>query len=393
MPTSARPSHPSRSGPVLLIFLGVFTLILTVGVVTAVSAWERFGWGGTAGLWALLLPSYLFVPALLFSRERRRPEEENLLRYAYRLSAVSLALLSYLFLAGALTWIGGEAAVLLDAPETACNLADLLFGLGLAATLYGMANALLGLRVTRRDVFLRNLPASWHGRTVALVTDLHLGHIYGVRFSRRVVAKLRALSPDLVLIGGDLFDGVARDFEPILAPWKPPALAPPFGVHYVTGNHEEFGEREIFLSFVRHAGINILNGTEKNHGKVELDGLQLLGLHDREATTPESLRTFLHHAGIDRERAALLLAHIPHRANFPVADEEGISLQLSGHTHNGQVWPWKGLARRVHGAFVYGLHPFGKNLQVCTSSGAGSWGPPMRVGTRSEIVLLRLFRA
>jgi predicted MPP superfamily phosphohydrolase len=121
--------------------------------------------------------------------------------------------------------------------------------------------------------------------------------------------------------------------------------------------------------------------------KVEVHGLQLVGVHDRETHRPEIFRGILEKAGLDAGRASVLLAHRPE--NLSVAEEAGISLQLSGHTHRGQFWPWTLVVRRVHQEFAYGLNRFGKMI-VFTSSGAGTWGPPFRLGTRSEVVLIRL---
>jgi predicted MPP superfamily phosphohydrolase len=115
--------------------------------------------------------------------------------------------------------------------------------------------------------------------------------------------------------------------------------------------------------------------------------LQIVGVHDREAGDPRQFRALLQQAELDRSRASILLAHQP--SNLAIAEEMGISLQLSGHTHGGQIWPWTWLARRVHGRFIYGMNRFGK-LLVYTSSGAGTWGVPMRIGTNSEIVLIHL---
>jgi hypothetical protein len=119
--------------------------------------------------------------------------------------------------------------------------------------------------------------------------------------------------------------------------------------------------------------------------KVEADGLQIIGVPYRHATHDEHFASVLQGIGVDRGRASILLTHAPdHPA---VAEAAGVSLQLSGHTHVGQFIPWSWMARRIYRQFVYGLSRIGK-MQVFTSSGAGTWGPPLRLGSNPEIVML-----
>jgi hypothetical protein len=258
------------------------------------------------------------------------------------------------------------------------QLAGVLFGLAFLATAYGLINA-RWIRVNRITVRLHHLPEAWRGRTAALVTDLHLGPLSGARFLRRVIAQLRSLQPDTVFISGDMFDGPTHDLDSLVAPWR--EFTAPLGIYYVTGNHDEFAERSLYLDPVRRVGIQVLN-----NAMVSIDGLQLAGVHDSEAGDAAELRSILSAARIERQRPSILLAHRP--VNLAVAEEEGISLQLSGHTHGGQIWPWNLLVSRIYGRFGYGLSLLG-TMQIYTSSGVGTWGPPLRLGTQSEIVLIR----
>ena len=289
-----------------------------------------------------------------------------------------------------------------------------------------MVNAFLP-RIVRVKIKLPNLPAQWHGRVAALVSDLHLGHIRNGRFIRRIVGTLKVLQPHVVFVAGDAYDGVAANFEKLAEPWaeflaeanwefrdgdretwrrgtdgrEQPGLAlestEPSGSRSVSqtalleadsseacttsaGNHEEFySHAEYFPPMVR-AGVQVLSNE-----KVELDGLQLAGVHYRDAVDPESYREILRGMQLDRNRPTVLLLHAP--VQLPIAEQEGVSLQLSGHTHGGQFLPYTWIAKRVWGKFIHGLQRLG-NLQVFTSYGAGTWGPPMRVGTRPEIVLI-----
>ena len=120
--------------------------------------------------------------------------------------------------------------------------------------------------------------------------------------------------------------------------------------------------------------------------KVEVDGLQIAGVPYRNASQPRSFASALHGIRLDRERASILLTHAPDHPE--IAEAAGVSLQLSGHTHLGQFIPWSWIARRIYRQFVYGLSRTGK-MQVFTSSGAGTWGPPLRLGSNPEIVVLQ----
>ena len=360
----------------LVTFIVVASTVFLGGTGLVSGTWAYFqGVSGVAWHLIPLLASAAFIPATLWGRGNAGIA----LRAVYTLTGAWLGLLNFLFVAALACWgIDGIARVggwNLDRPL----LVEGLFALALLAALYGLANGAC-LRVTRITVRLPHLPPAWQGKTVALVTDLHIGHVRGLRFTHRVLAHLRRLAPEAVLIGGDLFDGPHPNADPLIAPWA--GYTAPRGIYFVTGNHDEYAGRAKTVASVRKVGLRVLEDE-----KVEIDGLQLVGVHDGTGQDAERLGAVLAAAALDPNRASLLLMHQP--IHLPVVAAAGISLQLSGHTHRGQFWPWTLLVKRIYGPFAYGLHQLG-TLQVYTSSGSGTWGPPIRVGTRSEIVAIRL---
>ncbi len=386
---SATQSAPSATSPVsestarefparrLIVMVGIISaILLTVNAFICATLGHFLGIPGWLA-WQAIPAAFpiAFIGATIVGFRYSNP----LLRVVYAVSAAWLGALNFAFFAAIACWIAAIPDALAGWPVSRFDLAAAFFGLALVITIYGLINA-AWLRVTRLAIRLPNLPPAWQGRTIALVTDIHLGHVAGPGFLRRIIARLRSLQPDAVLISGDLFDGTTVDLDHLIAPWRD--YSAPRGIFYITGNHDEFAARSIYLDAVQRTGVRVLNNE-----KVVIDGLQIVGVHDSEAGDATELRRILRRAQLDPQRPSILLAHRPE--NLAVAAEEGISLQLSGHTHQGQLWPWTLLIRRIYGPFAYGLHRL-RNLQVYTSSGAGAWGPPLRVGTKSEIVLIRL---
>ena len=309
-----------------------------------------------------------------------------LLRVFYILAAVWLGILNFLFTASLLCWIAYPFAAIsvqiLPAAPSLQNvrpvIVSTLFSLALLTSVYSIINA-ASTRITRVSVKLPNLPNAWRGRTAALVTDTHLGHVRGAGFIARIVAILRKEKPDIVLCSGDMFDGTKADLARLVAPWK--NLEAPFGAYFVTGNHEEFSNPDKYCQAVAATGIRVL----KNE-KVILDGLQIVGVTYADSTDEGHFQRLLERIPLDRTAASILLLHVPTR--LPVSEKHGFSLQVSGHTHGGQVFPISWIATRVWGKYVHGLSYFGA-MAVYTSYGAGTWGPPLRFLTWPEITLIR----
>jgi len=322
---------------------------------------------------ALALVSVSFVAAsLLAHRYFNRP-----VRLFYRLASIWLGFVNFAFAAAGAAWIVVAATIVFNLPFTQTGIAMTLFALAVFATLYGLANA-AAIRINRISVKLPGLPPSWRGRVAALVTDTHLGHIKGRRFLYRIVNALRQVHADVVFIAGDLFDGTYVDAHRLVAPWR--QLSPKFGSYFVTGNHDELFHESRYLDAIRHSGIRVLHNET-----VDLDGLQVVGVPYHDSADPQRFHSVLANADLDPTRPSVLLSHVPHR--LPIPENHGISLQLSGHTHGGQIFPFTWFTSRIFGAYTYGLKRFG-DLLVYTSSGAGTWGPPLRVCTVPEIVLI-----
>lgn len=295
----------------------------------------------------------------------------------YRVAAVWMGLFSFLLLAVVACWILFGIGRLAGLDMNFHRTVELLFGVAVFAGLYGVFNA-SWTRITRTTVRLANLPAAWRGRRAALISDLHLGPVRNGSFLRRMVAKILKQEPDAIFIAGDLYDGTAIDAQRAAEPLN--KLVAPRGVYFVAGNHEQFGDDSKYLRAIAAAGVRVLSNE-----KVELDGLQIVGVPYRNATQKGHLASALHEVQLDRDRPSILLTHAPDHPE--IAEAAGVSLQLSGHTHLGQFIPWSWMARRAYRQFVYGLSRIGK-MQVFTSSGAGTWGPPLRLGSNPEIVIL-----
>ncbi len=173
------------------------------------------------------------------------------------------------------------------------------------------------------------------------------------------------------------------DLDQLVAPLR--ELTPPLGIYFSTGNHEEFTSPKPYIDAITRAGIRVLSSEQ-----VVVEGLQVAGVMYHDSSSPLHMKAALSKMRVAGSEAGptqpgILLNHAP--ARLPIVEQAGFSLQLSGHTHGGQIFPFTWITRRVYGRFTRGLHRFG-SLEVYTSTGAGTWGPPMRVGTRPEIVLL-----
>jgi uncharacterized protein len=361
-----------------LTFIVVFQSIQFLTHWFVYETWTRF-WGAAdppalsrLQLTAALL-SVSFVTASLLAFRY----SGIVVRLFYTLAAAWLGILSFCILAACACWILYPLTSLARLHGARRPLALALFGGAFAVSLFGMVNA-ARTRVHRLTVRLPNLPGAWRGRVAVLVSDTHLGHVRNRRFLRRIVGMLTRLRPDIVFITGDVHDGTRADLDRVAEPWS--QLSAPLGAYFVTGNHEEFTHRAKYIAALERHGIRVLNNE-----KVTLDGLQIVGVHFSESVDPNRFRSVLQRAALDRDHAAILLCHAPN--HLAIAEEEGISLQLSGHTHGGQFFPFTLVVSRIYGRFVHGLQCLG-NLTVYTTWGAGTWGPPMRVGTTPEIVVL-----
>ncbi|MER6675797.1 metallophosphoesterase [Streptomyces sp. NPDC000983] len=240
---------------------------------------------------------------------------------------------------------------------------------------YGVLN---GPSVKRVTVPLARLPRAAHGYRIAVVSDVHLGPVLGRGFAQRVVDTINSTQPDLVAVVGDLVDGSVADLRTAAGPLsgiKAPA-------YFVTGNHEYFSGAEQWVEEVRRLGLLPLE-----NARTELPWFDLAGVNDI-AGESEGLGPDFAKALGDRDpaRACVLLAHQPVQIHDAV--EYGVDLQLSGHTHGGQLWPGNLLAAAANPT-VAGLERYG-DTQLYVSRGAGAWGPPTRVGAPSDITVIQL---
>jgi len=303
----------------------------------------------------------------------------NLLtRFLYSASASWLGIVYLFILAAILAWILYGTAKLFHLHLDRKILIEILMGVALMASLYGFINSGV-IRTHRMSLQLPDLPSQWKGKTAVWVSDLHLGQVRNYGFAQQIATMVQNLHPDILFIGGDLYDGVAVDLDKVTKPFS--RISVPYGTYFITGNHEEFSDKTPYLKAVQRAGIRILNNE-----KLDLDGLQVIGVDYRDSRDEKEFKTILQKVGIDRRKPSILLKHSP--LDLKVAKESGISLQLSGHTHQGQVFLFRMITSRVYQGYDYGLKWFG-NLLVYTSSGAGTWGPPMRLDTKPEIVVIK----
>ncbi len=252
--------------------------------------------------------------------------------------------------------------------------------------LTGLWNVTRGFRVRRVRVPLAKWPQAASGYVIAQISDVHVGPTLGRGFVEDVVRETNALNPDLIAITGDLVDGTVEQLRDQVEPLR--GLKARDGVYFVTGNHEYYSGADDWVAYLQTLGIRVLRN---EHVQIR-DVFELAGVDDYSAA-----RMLPHHgqdvakalSGRNPDHALVLLAHQP--KSFKEAGPAGVDLQLSGHVHGGQMVPFNWVTY-FEQPFVAGLYRENQSW-IYVSEGTGYWGPPMRVGTRSEITRLELVRA
>ena len=353
-------------------------------------------WPWVASLLATWLAvSAVLLPLALFGRRLRSPGWRTGLAWS---GMLAMGLFSSLFvftlLRDLLLATGALVAFvqpgLLPLQSVAGPTAWLVLAAAAVATALGAWNARRTAAVVQVDVPIAGLPPALDGFTIAQISDIHVGPTIRGAYVQAIVDRVNRLQADMVAVTGDLVDGSVAELSLHVAPLA--NLASRHGTFFVTGNHEYYSGAPAWIAELRRHGLRVLLN---EHVVLRHDGSALIVAGVTDATAH-------HFDPAQRSDAAaalagappgagmrLLLAHQPRSALQAAA--AGFDLQLSGHTHGGQFWPWS-LFVRFQQPFTAGLHRL-KKLWVYTSRGTGYWGPPKRFFAPSEITHLRLVRA
>lgn len=352
---------------------------------------EGFGLAYGLAFALLMLGSALLMPMTLFARNVRSQPLADRLAWA---GSLAMGLFSSLFV----------LTLLRDIALLALGLASLVWPinglsvferdsaaavplLGLLATALGLWNARRTAAVVEVEVPIAGLPAALHGFTIAQISDIHVGPTIKAPYLRRIVEAVNRLRADMVAVTGDLVDGTVRELSAHVAPLA--ELQSRHGTFFVTGNHEYYSGAAPWVAELRRIGLRVLLN---EHVIVRHEGAEMVvaGVTDFSAHHFDPAQRSDPQAALagapDGMGARVLLAHQPRSAE--AAERAGFDLQLSGHTHGGQFWPWN-LFVPLQQPFTAGLNRL-RRLWVYTSRGTGYWGPPKRFGAPSEITRLRL---
>ncbi len=306
--------------------------------------------------------------------------ENSVARMAYFISGFWLGLLVNVLVAFSVAWFFVWVAHLIHFDPNRLLVGVLVTSLAFIFAVYGVWQALHPV-VKHVTVRIPDLPESWQGQTLVQLSDIHLGHVYQSGFLKGVVEQVNTLHPKAVVITGDLFDGMDGHLDSLVQPFN--MLASEKGAFFITGNHETYLGVDTALLALQGTKVTILKDEVR-----DVDGLQLIGVNfplrgEAKKLLPTLKRLHDQFAG----RPNVLLYHAPE--HIAEVAKSGVDLMLVGHTHQGQQFPFQLVTALVHKGFDYGLYTIG-NLTLYTTSGVGTWGPAMRIGTQSEIVALTL---
>lgn len=306
----------------------------------------------------------------------------------------------YITISGLIAVVFLCTGILLEYSYTGELWAFWFIGVSLLANIWGIYASWVP-RITRYSVKIHK-EHNWHGKKIVMIADTHYGNIYGARDARYLVKRINKLSPEIVLIPGDFFDGPFIDYSSVVSEfWD---IQAPHGVLFANGNHEEYTHTKTILKSIKHPILRIRKPASNdrlheslqksqqeitviNNEKIEIDGLVFAGVTYHDTETPDWLIKNMNHLKLDETKPTILLKHKPtlHTTleNYPV------DLVVSGHTHKWQFFPLSLIMKAVYGKYVHGKVE--KNNQTAiTTCWVGTWWPPQRVGTRSEIVVIEL---
>lgn len=295
----------------------------------------------------------------------------------YHLSAVWLGTMFWLLVAAFAVHVVNLVTFGYLSEVALGNITLILYIFALALSTYGLYNQ-KDIRLMRIDVAIENLPEIWIGRRAVLFTDSHYGPVHTISDAWKLAKLIKNEEADIVFMSGDFYDGPPTNFVALGEAFKD--VTPALGKFFVTGNHEEYAGKARAIGGVEAGGFFVADG------RITLiDGVQIVGIPYEPHETKAELSDMLSSIGYKSDTPSIALKHVPN--DLDELAIEGIDLVLCGHTHRGQIWPFSLLAKWVYKGFEYGLKPL-ENMQVYTSSGVGTWGPPQRIGTHSELVVI-----
>lgn len=364
----------------LLILVVILLVLFGVPWWTLVAAGARWPTGvfiGATAVAAVALAA--FLPLMYLGHRRHRD-------WAARIGDMVLGVIWVLFawsIAGNLLRLGLALGGVADPLRSRIVTAAVVI-VSAALLLWGWFEAMRVPRVKRVAVPIDDLDPRLHGLRVVQLSDIHYGPIDRTRRARRVAAAVDALDADIVCITGDIADGSVaqrRGQADSLG-----SVRARLAKVYAPGNHEHFGQAQAWLDYLRELGWEPLCN---RHITIRRDGAALVvaGVDDATVARPGNADLAAALAGADEKLPVLLLAHQPKQVDSAAA--RGIDLQLSGHTHGGQIWPFGWIVRLAQPS-IGGLTRHGKRTWLYTSRGTGFWGPPLRIFEPSEITLLTL---
>jgi hypothetical protein len=321
--------------------------------------------------------STAFLPISFISASILAALKENeFTKNFYVLSGVLLGIGANLFLASLAAWITIWTLSFTPFSISKPVIAGTYFFAAVIISLYGVWNTSHPI-VKRIDVTIPNIPDFWKGKRIVQLSDIHLGYVYQPNFMSRVAAQVDAREPEMVVITGDLLDGMDGNLEHSLDALND--IHAPQGVFFVTGNHETYYGLDKTFALLEKTRVRVLQDEV-----VDVQGLKVIGLSYPERREKKDMVGTLNALGDSWKGSPnILLYHSPtHIQGFK---ESGINLQLSGHTHKGQIFPFNLITKLIYHGHDYGLYRSG-DYTLYTTNGIGTWGPSMRIGNRPEIV-------